>query len=328
MPLVKCPSLFEGTFNYFYNEYVEPNLPAPDRVRAFDKFLAEYLTSENPAHIIRMVKEQVRGRACATVHGDQMIPSDNSPGWWIHSFLLGDEPIEGDAAEFFARSPTHMFKISRMETLNTAGYHLAHIFPVKNRDTDWVNWTRSDLQRRFLLNIHPCNWFLLAKTDWQRNGKREDLIRWVKSAYQGRYGAIYQSFLQQTGNDCEPIADWRESPEYAFDSLKSRGGKFSGESGSTVKRHPDLKSNRDDRVRRSNRPIVCAELVGRDIVLDIKIRDQRFRLQHDELWRWVKANKNALNTEAWKVDGAYHWPKTPKDMLDFLRNFEIPANDD
>jgi hypothetical protein len=328
MALVKCPALFDGTFNRFYTEYVEPNLPRPERVWAFDKFLSEYLSSENPAYIVRNVRDQERGLACTTVHGDQMIPSDNSPGWWIHSFLLGDEPMEDNAAGFFAQSPTHVFEVWRMETLNTAGYHLAHIFPVKNRDTEWVNWTRSDLQRRFILNIHPCNWFLLAKTDWQRNGKREDLIQWVKSAYRERYGEIYQSFLQRTGNDREAIADWRENPEYAFDSLRSRGGKSPGENRSTVKRHLDLKSNRNDHVKQSKRPIVCAELVGRDTVLDIKIRDRRFRLLHDELWRWVKANKNALNTKAWNDDGVYHWPKTPKDMLEFLSQFEVQINDD
>lgn len=324
MALVKCPALFEGSLDSFYKEYAEPNLPRPERVSAFDKFLAEYLASENPTYIIRKVGDQERGRVCTTVRGDQVIPSDNSPCWWVHSFLLGNEPMKGDAAEFFARIPTHMFKVSRMETLNTAGYHLAHIFPVKNRDTDWVNWTRSDLHRRFLLNIHPCNWFLLAKTDWQRNGEREDLIQWIKSAYLERYGEVYRLFLQQTGNDHEPIAGWRESPEYVFVVTKGRSRKSFRESEPTMKHYLDLKSNRDDRVKNWNRPMVYRNLLGRDIGVDIMTCDRRFQLKHDELWRWVVKNTNVQNTKSWTEKGIYSWPKTSKAMLNFLRKFEVP----
>ena len=50
-------------------------------------------------------------------------------------------------------------------------------------------------------------------------------------------------------------------------------------------------------------------------------------MAHDDLYDWVHANKNAFKTDSWQRGGAYSWPRTPIDMLQFLEPYRISAGD-
>jgi hypothetical protein len=321
--LIRCPERFDGDFAGFYCGFVEPNLPALERVKAFDAFLSIYLSSDRPVHIVRQVRGQERGALYMTARGDVLMPSDNAPGWWLHAFLLGEQPIEGASAQFFAEVPTHMFGIVGSETLNSAGYHLAHIVPVKNRDLDWTNWTRAELQRRFLLNIHPCNWFLIAKTEWHRNGARADITAWIKTAYAERYGELYQTFVRRVGNS-DQAPDLRPgSPDYKFHP--KAGGEGIQHRRAPRRRASGDGSDSSPHIRSLNRPGVVRELVGKGVILNITTVGKRFVVPHDELLDWVKANTNVPNTRSWLHAGNYNWPRPTQALLTFLRRFEVSS---
>ena len=40
-------------------------------------------------------------------------------------------------AEFVKTTPTHLFRVSGYYTVNTAGWHAAHILDAKDGDVDW-----------------------------------------------------------------------------------------------------------------------------------------------------------------------------------------------
>jgi hypothetical protein len=143
--LIKCPSDFAGDFGTFFERFVEPNLPSVERVHQFDRLISEYIESANPAYIVRMVRGMNRDNVFSNVHHDQILGSDNSPGIWIHATLMGTAPIAAIADDFFKNVPRHMFRIPKIETLRSAGYHLAHIVSAKNGDTKWEDWSKREL---------------------------------------------------------------------------------------------------------------------------------------------------------------------------------------
>jgi len=183
MTITPPPAQFDGSFADFFSRFVEPNLPSPDRVLAFDALLRRYLSDDDPVHVVRYVRGQTRGTICRTLDGGRILPTDNAPVWFTHALLHSGGALPEDAAALFGTMPHHFFGVARFQTLNQAGYHAAHIISAKNRSTDWHGWTRDELARRMLVNIHPCNMFLVAKQEWTRNGGRPDIIAWVIEAY-------------------------------------------------------------------------------------------------------------------------------------------------
>ena len=65
-----------------------------------------------------------------------------------------------------------MFEVSRClpTNINGAGWHVAHILNTKDRNIEWKNWSREELVRRFVRNIHPCNCYYIPKRNWHRHG--------------------------------------------------------------------------------------------------------------------------------------------------------------
>ncbi len=322
-PIIRCPLEFSGSFKIFFDNYVEPNLPSVERVRLFDAIMSGYMASENPAHIVRSVKGIVRGVPNISAFNDRIIGSDNSPGWWIHAVLYGLEPLSGSPDAFFERIPTHMFRIPKVDTLNRAGYHLAHIIPAKNLDTNWQSWSKSELERRFLLNVHPCNWFPIAKTDWRTNGGRADIIDWVKSAYRERYGDLYVSFAERTGTKWTERLEVVSAPTFSFSASKRETKMKANERVSVNSGTKTHRKSTSVKLLEKNRPFVEKKSLGHDIKLSIRTVGMRFLIPHDTLWYWVELETNVPNTKSWIDNGYYSWPKPSADMLKFLSDFEV-----
>jgi len=78
------------------------------------------------------------------------------------------------------------------------------------------------------------------------------------------------------------------------------------------------------RIVEDNRPHLRAELEGQDVLLRITLPDGQYDVPHQILLEWVRDNKDALSSESWLKQGAYHWPpdKIPKDMMAFLSRFK------
>ena len=154
----EAPSTYDGTLGELYDNWAKHVLlPAP-AVEEFHKQFSTYLDSEDPLFLVRYVTGQERGQTIRTDGGARFRPTDNAPAWWIHHQLFtGQFQKYASFAEFIESAPCHMFHLRLPENVNTAGWHVAHIFDVKNRDIDSRRWGREELARRTARNIHPCN---------------------------------------------------------------------------------------------------------------------------------------------------------------------------
>lgn len=320
-PRIKpAPPSYEGSYEDFYDEYVEPNLPAPDRVVAFDALLARHFAEADPEYLIRSVLKLDRRESYRNRAGHLLLPTDNSPAWWLHSYLLTDLPLDGlDNAEFFWSVPRHMYDIRLRTHLAKAGFHLAHIVNAKNRDTQWETWTAAELQRRMIFSIHPWNWCLVGKPEWARNGGRADILDWIQARYVVRYGADYQAWRKRHGLAEPPM---HTNPVYSYSTeTSSRPTSTISEAQPgprPLRLHPPVAAGGLE--HQSNRTFVRRDWKGRSITLRMALSEGRFAVPHDRLLEWALANTNVENTVSWNRNGLYSWPRATQDMLAFLRD--------
>ncbi|RWO51193.1 hypothetical protein [Mesorhizobium sp.] len=324
MNIAPPPAQFDGKFSAFYERHVEPNLPSADRVQAFDSLLRQHLSDEDPVHVVRYIRGQTRGTVCRTRDGWRILPTDNAPVWWTHALLHSGGALPEDADALFAAMPYHLFKVGRLQTLNSAGDHAAHILSAKNRDTDWQGWTRSELARRMLVNIHPCNVFLVAKPEWTRNGGRSDIIAWVTNAYLRRYGATMERLLADGAPSASSTSGPVEDPDYRYNADAADNVTDPGPV-SLSRQSPRQTSPKSERgsSRNMKRPMIWRHLVGKGVSLDISMEGARYVLPHDDLVAWVGGHTTALETASWKGKGIYSWSRAKRAMVEFLQNYAI-----
>jgi hypothetical protein len=204
------PPRYDGSFDRFFSQFIEPNLPAPAVVRELHADLCRYVEEQDPIFFLREMEGVERWRRRGdrfpprTAAEDWVVFTDNSPQWALHALAYRNAlPRVTEFSTWLReRMPCHIFDVgdARLgETLNDAGWHAAHIFPVKDGRTDWQSWGRDELVRRFIRNVHPCNLLLLPKTDWQRLGNQADLLVFAVARYHERYGSILEEALTWMG---------------------------------------------------------------------------------------------------------------------------------
>jgi hypothetical protein len=276
--------------------------------------LREYLSDEDPLYIIRWLKEHKRGTIYRTGHNLRIWPTDNAPVWWTHALLHSEKVLPEDLGALIKEMPYDFHSVARHQTLNQAGYHAAHILSAKNGNTDWQNWTRAELARRMLVNIHPCNVFLVAKQEWQSNGGRPDIIAWITRAYLRRYGATMERFLEGAPGNW-PINGPADDPiyQYSGDAIDQR---TQTRPASFLQPRPQASTP----VRQYKRPAIWRELVGKGFSLELSMQGTQYVLPHDHLVNWAREHTNALNTPSWKDRGHYNWRNPSKAMLQFLQD--------
>lgn len=216
---VPPPATYDGTLDDFIERYVLRNLPSPDAVSRFHRAFAAYVRTPDPLFLLRAVRATERRQIYATRDGTRFKATDNAPPWWVHAALLQDCDIApGAFANVIATIPAHMFDVPPVTppTASAAGWHIAHTFPVKDRDTNFQSWTRRDVVRRFTRNIHPCNYFLVAKTDWQRWGGDERVIGRFIELYRERYAAVWAEFLELARADEREIVHTAGTIRYFY----------------------------------------------------------------------------------------------------------------
>ena len=202
--MILAPDHFSGTVEELATNHGVQNLIGPSAAAGFHKLLSAYLAGSNPLFLIRALGETVRGKIYATNEGNRFKATDNAPAWWIHFALFHE--IDLPAASFASiieTLPTHFFEVASQipNSISSAGWHVAHIFPVKDRNTDYRDWDRKDLVRRCVRNIHPCNYFFIPKADWQLWGGNERVISYFARLYEARYGSVWTEFLSLAGAD-------------------------------------------------------------------------------------------------------------------------------
>jgi hypothetical protein len=158
------PTTFDGTLRELYSGWAERVLLRTDVVEEFHDLLVSYLQAADPLFLVRMVKGTERGVTVRTAAGQRLRVTDNAPSWWIHRELFaGRIPDRAAFGAFVDEVPSHMFGIPKGENISSAGWHVAHIFDVKNGDVSFAAWDRTELVRRMVRNIHPCNYFFSAR---------------------------------------------------------------------------------------------------------------------------------------------------------------------
>ncbi|VGO22036.1 hypothetical protein [Pontiella sulfatireligans] len=197
MPIPKAPDKFEGSLEELYERHARHVLLCPHIVETFHKNLCDYLTSKDPRFLTRKVGKQERGEELRIHCGGRIKPTDNSPAWWIHYQLFNhNTTILDDFPAFIDSVPFHMFRIQLPETINSAGWHVAHIFDAKDGNTAYLDWPVEELLWRMVRNIHPCNYFYIPKTDWKKHGGQADVLTFFQEKYAGLYASIWDEFLQ------------------------------------------------------------------------------------------------------------------------------------
>jgi hypothetical protein len=198
-PLVQSPPVYDGTIDAFISQYVLPDLPSPDTVAAFHDELRQYINGGDPLFLLRAVNGTVRREVYKTSDGTRFRASDNAPAWWVHAMVVQNYRIApGAFGDVVATMPTHMFDVAAVtgRTANAAGWHIAHIFDVKDGNTDYKRWSRAEVIGRFVRNIHPCNYFPIAKAEWRRWGGDQRVIATFAALYAERYNEVWADFLR------------------------------------------------------------------------------------------------------------------------------------
>lgn len=196
----KSPTTFQGTLIELFRNHIEPNLPSVSEVESLHRVLIAYCREPKPVLVVRRVAGTKRGTMYQTIHSDKFIPSDNAPAWWTHYLLFNAIRFrqESVAAVMERTIPTHMFRIhARLPTtISAAGWHVAHIFNVNDGNVDYRSWTKDELIKRFLRNLHPCNCFYLPKNDWQHYGSDHHVISFFIQDYSCRYASVWNEFTK------------------------------------------------------------------------------------------------------------------------------------
>lgn len=321
----RAPQSYAGAFSAFMAQHALPAFPSVERILAFDAYLQRHFERASPCFLVRKVSELERRTVQHNSRGCTLVPTDNSPAWWLHCYLLSSLPFPDDTEVFFRAVPTHMHDIRLRDSLSKAGFHLAHVTNVNNRDTRWQTWDADEASRRMTLNIHPWNWFLIAKSEWQQHGGRRDLIAFIEQANSERYGDRYLRWRQRLGIG-PVVAKSSDTPAYAY-NLASRvppkpisprnparaaSVPVTGQPAptpTTLCRHP------------TNRPFVRRDWMGMGYALHIKTVAGEFIVPHDALLDWVMAHTNVPQTRSWRGHGVYSWPRPSRVMLAFLRRY-------
>jgi hypothetical protein len=191
------PKAFDGTLRELYTGWAEKVLLEADAVEQFHHLLVAYLQTADPLFLVRTVKGTERGVTIRTASGERLRATDNAPSWWIHRELFaGRLPARAAFDAFVDGIPWHMFRMPKGENINIAGWHVAHIFDVKNGDVTFAAWDRAELVRRMVRNVHPCNYFYIPKQGWQRNGGDPRVIAFFYETLASKYRAIWSEFLE------------------------------------------------------------------------------------------------------------------------------------
>lgn len=192
------PFVFNGTVENLYRTWIEPMAPEALLVKRFDRWLARYCTEDKPVFPVRYVKGLDRRRTYKTCDGTYIAPADNSPTWAVHAALVNDQlSTYSDFREFLREMPSHIFDMRRRVGARNQGYYFAHLLPAKNGDTAFQRWRRREVERRYYLTLHPCNFFLVP--GGRAMGENQRVIRYVARMYEKRYGDTWRGFLARVG---------------------------------------------------------------------------------------------------------------------------------
>jgi hypothetical protein len=321
--MVHSPSNFDGPLEKLVEEFVLPNLPSPEIVASCHRLLIDYCFRDDPVFLIRGIKGTTRGEVYFTDTEARFKATDNAPAWWMH-FVLFHE-IELSAETFptvVATIPTHMFEISAHlpHSINSAGWHVAHVGDVKDGNTDFAHWNHRELTARFLRNVHPCNCFYLPKSNWQKWGADKSIIGFAASLYAERYSEIWKEFVTMSQLDLSRLPRPPQSIRYHYSDSDKRKEQYGAGS---LKTTPPL----GNRIADENQKVVsysASRLLFKADVIERLKDSERFRVVTPEASYemskadFVRAFPKVRETKSYRESRIYHYRKPPAAAAKFL----------
>ena len=303
-----APTDFSGTLDELCSRYVLPNLPTPAMVAVYHRLFVAYIHEPDSLLLIRQVRGMERRSEYATVEGVRFKATDNAPAWWTHALLLeGCSIAPGAFGEVFRSIPAHMFDVpATMKTANSAGWHVAHIFDVKDGNTAFATWSRTDAIGRCVRNVHPCNYFLLPKTNWQRWGGDGRVVAYFAELYAKRYADVWSEFLTLAG-----AYDFRgEVPSEPILYSYGAVGKPESRGQSTAPGQGGLSANcaSYESARLLFRASVIEPLQPNDAFCVITSKGT-FRMTKADFYRVFE---NVAQSRSYLKNGYYHYPTVPQ----------------
>lgn len=299
-----APETFSGTWLDFYSEHVQPNLIATETVERVHEWMKQYCREADVQFPVRYVTGIERRRQYFTSDGTCIIPCDNSPAWKLHALLLcGEINTYATFRDSVPTLPRHFHDAVAHETVWRYGWYVAHIFPAKNRDTDYQNWNRPEVERRFLTALHPCNIFFVPRICGRTLGEDSDVISFFADQYRHRYERVWADFL-----DCIRVRPLPINAGFGNQSLD-------------VCAEPD-------RPRRPDPPGDCCptpktiysatRLLFRELEIEALEWDESFEVRTPVgNFRMTKrefysAFSNVVSSTSYLHNGIYHYPTLPK----------------
>jgi hypothetical protein len=223
--------------------------------------------------------------------------------------------------------PCHMFEVSAQlpESINTAGWHVAHIVDVKDRNVNFRSWDRTELTRRFLRNVHPCNYFFLPKPEWQRRGADTRVIGFFAALYADRYSSVWQEFLEMTGADIAKLPRATRPISYQYAPAGLAEEPIDRHSNGSLLHRPVVGAGGGATDVRVVSYSASRLLFKADIIEPLRDED-KFRVTTPAgTYEMSKADffrvfAHVPLTKSWRRDRIYHYPRPPAAAAQFLIN--------
>ena len=311
-----APAEFSGTLDQFCSRYVLSNLPEPAVVADFHRQLTAYVRGPDPLLLIRRVNgTERRQEPYSTSDGTRFRATDNSPAWWTHAALLqGCRIAPGAFGDVVATMPIHFHFARKLsaKTANEAGWHVAHIFDVKDGNTTYQKWSHEDAIGRFVRNIHPCNYFLVAECNWQRWGGDRRVIAYFAELYAARYADVWKEFLTLALADASRLELPTSPVVYSYPGGQER------EDTQKLAGHSGVGTCADCAAYESSRLLFRAaviEALKPDEPLCIITPMGTFKMTKADIHRVFD---NVVRSSAYRDRGYYHYPTVPQKALPFL----------
>ena len=305
--MTQAPLNFDGNLDAFFEDCIQPNLPHPDSVFHYHKLLKDYCLNPDPLFLIRKVSQTDPGNSYVTDHANRFRATDNSPAWWMHYVVFNDLLVcRSDFAEAIENIPVRMFDVGKRlpTSINAAGSYVAHIFRVKDGVTNFRSWSRDELVKRFLGNIHPCNCFYVPQKVGRQYGEDPHVIAYIASQYEKRYHDVWREFVALV-----------DGPSLSSPDDAGKLPILIGNHGEKPLQHPTDTNNQPSVSYRASRFTFISkhiETLTSDQAFRMITNDGTFQMTKADFYRDFAA---VTQTDSYRLQGRYNREKPPKAAL-------------
>jgi hypothetical protein len=130
-PVPAVPRSWCGPLDSFLTQFIKPRLAPPGRIEAWCRWIVEGAASADTV-VVRAHGALARAET-TRVDGIEVRPCDLSPVWAVQQTILhADPPTNISFAKWAGSLPVehNIVRRCRMDLLNRAGFHTAHMFDV------------------------------------------------------------------------------------------------------------------------------------------------------------------------------------------------------